>query len=311
MKPPMVTEDLHLYKPQTAIRMYGPAEGLKSPLAGQNPPTGAIIDYWLKQKPKGAVKIEILDGAGHLLRTYLSTRLKENEQPPDPDDEKPKPEIEADAGLNRFVWDLRPEPVHTLENYYLYELRNGARGPLVMPGEYQVRVTVDGKTAQEKFSVTMDPRVTTSPADLQKQFDFVTHVQQQMDRVYRSIERMVTLRAEIRTITKRPGSSPELLRAGNDLDKKIAAIQDALVDFRIQSNEESLAYPLGLDGKLAGLAGAAEAEADAAPTQAMYQVFERLNEQLTAQLNRWTELEKTEAAALQKEIAGQKTGSVP
>src|SRR5206468_7889224 len=119
--------DLHLYRPQTAMRLYGPAEAPKSPLSGQNPPTGAIFDFWLKQKPKDEVKVEVLDANGRVLRIYSSKKLKQAEQPPDPDDEKPKPEIEPVEGLNRFVWDLRPESVHRIENYYLYELQPGTR----------------------------------------------------------------------------------------------------------------------------------------------------------------------------------------
>jgi photosystem II stability/assembly factor-like uncharacterized protein len=306
-------EALHLYTPQTAVRLHGPADPPKSPLAGQNPPAGAIIDYWLRAKPKSELRIEVMDAAGKVIRRYSSKKLKERDAPPDPDDEKPKFEIEPEEGLNRFVWDLHTQNIVTVPNYYLYEEQGGVRGPMVVPGSYQVRITADGKATTANFDVKLDPRVTVSPADLQKQFDFVTGVQQQLDHVYRTVDQMLALRAGIKAVNQRLPDNTQakhLAELGVQLDQKIAIIQDALIDFKIQANEDSLAYALGLDGKLAALAATVEGEADAAPTQSEYQVLAKYNEQLTAQMNKWQSLVSTDLTAIQKLAAEQNISAI-
>ncbi len=306
-------EALHLYTPQTAIRIYGPAEAPKSPVAGQNPPSGAIIDYWLKEKPKDELKIEIMDAAGKVIRSYSSKKLKERDAPPDPDDEKLKFEIEPDEGLNRFVWDLHTQNIATLPNYYLYEEQGGVRGPMVVPGTYQVRITANGKPATAKFEVKMDPRVTVSPADIQKQYDFVSGVQQQLDHIYRTVDQMLALRAAIKNVNQRlpdTAQAKRLAELDTQLDRKIATIQDALINFKITANEDSLAYALGLDGKLAALAATVSGEADAAPTQSEYQVLAKYNEQLTAQMNKWQSLVSGDLASIQKLAAEQNISAI-
>ena len=306
-------EAMHLYTPETAIRLYGAAEAPKSPIAGQNPPAGAIIDYWLKDKPKGEVKIEVMDAAGKVIRTYSSKKMKERDAPPDPDDEKLKAEIEPEEGLNRFVWDLHTQNIVTVPNYYLYEGQGGVRGPLVLPGSYQVRVTADGQSASAKFDVKLDPRVNTSAADLQKQFDFITGVQQQLDHIYRTVDQMLALRAGIKAVNQRLPDTPQakhLAELGTQLDQKIGAIEDTLINFRIQANEDSLAYALALDGKLAALASTVAGEADAAPTQSEYQVLAKYNEQLTAQMTKWQALVATDLAGVQKLAAEQNISAI-
>src|SRR5271170_3279771 len=91
-----------------------PAEHDSLKGTAQNPPTGAVIYYYLKDAPKpGAeTKLEILDASGKVIRKYSSAELERLDEPPDPDDKKPEKEIKPEAGLNRFVWDLRYEEAH-------------------------------------------------------------------------------------------------------------------------------------------------------------------------------------------------------
>ena len=85
--------------------------------------------------------------------------MKAKEEQLDPDDDKPKPELELKAGLNRFVWDLRYEGAPRVPDYYLYEYETGSHGPLALPGQYTVRLTVDGKTLTQPLEVKLDPRL--------------------------------------------------------------------------------------------------------------------------------------------------------
>ena len=107
-----------------------------------------MIYFSLKDAPKEATetKLEILDSSGKTIRRYSSAETKRLDEPPDPDDKKPEKEIKPEAGLNRFVWDLRYEEAHRVPGYYLWEYGGGARGPVAAPGQYQVRLTVGSES---------------------------------------------------------------------------------------------------------------------------------------------------------------------
>ena len=114
---------------------------------------------------------------------------------------------------------------------------------------------------------------------------------------------MRDVRTQLKDLRERLPETPpakRIVSAAEDLDKKIGTVQDELVDFRITSNEDSLAYPLGLDGKLAGLAMAVEGTADAAPTQPDYDVFQIFSRRLDDELTKWSGIKSKDLPALQK-----------
>ena len=100
-------------------------------------------------------KIEILDASGKVIRKYSSAEYNSLEEPLDPDDKKPEKQIKPEAGLNRFVWDLRYEEAHRVPGYYLWEYGSGARGPVAVPGHYQVRLTVGGQSQTAAFDLKL------------------------------------------------------------------------------------------------------------------------------------------------------------
>jgi photosystem II stability/assembly factor-like uncharacterized protein len=151
---------------------------------GENPPDGAIIDYYLGPSASGPVTLEILDAAGTLVRRYASTEAPEppltGQQVPDywP---RPPQVLSAAPGLHRFVWDLRyPRPAGVRLGYPIAAIAHNTpaepRGVWVLPGQYTVRLTVNGQTSSAPLTVRMDPRVTTSDADLRSQFQVATRI---------------------------------------------------------------------------------------------------------------------------------------
>ena len=169
-------KDAFLYTPATAYRIQAGASGERHPSkrTGQNPPAGAVIYYYLKDAPKAdtEAKIEILDASGKVIRKYSSAEYNTLEEPLDPDDKKPEKQIKPEAGLNRFVWDLRYEEARHVPGYYLWEYGSGARGPVAVPGHYQVRLTVGEQTQTAGFDLKLDPRVKVSQADLEAAIQF-------------------------------------------------------------------------------------------------------------------------------------------
>jgi photosystem II stability/assembly factor-like uncharacterized protein len=300
--------DVQLYTPAAAYRMHNEEDPPKPVLVGQNPPAGAVLYYLLKDAPKDETTIEILDATGNVVRKYSSKKTQELEEPLDPEDKKPEKQVKPEAGLNRFLWDLRYEGTSRVPDYYLFEYKGGARGPLAVPGKYQVRLTVDGKSQTAALELKLDPRVKVEQADLQKQFDLLIQVRDQLSHVYDAVNQIEDVRAQVAGLKRRlPESSNTKLfvTAAGDLDQKLLAVRDDLVQMKIKANEDSLAYPQKVDSKLAFLAITVGDESDSAPTEAAYRQFDKLKKQTDDLLARWAEIQKTDLAGFQKMAAGQ------
>jgi photosystem II stability/assembly factor-like uncharacterized protein len=306
------SSDVFLYKPGEAYRFYSQEEPAKHLLSGKNPPLGAAIYFYVKQAPKeddaNGVKIEILDSKGSVVRTYSSKKDVPLEEPRDPDDEKPKKEIKLEDGMNRVVWDLHYEDAHTVPGYFLYEYKDGAKGPMALPGEYKVRLTANGKTLTEPFEVKLDPRVKVAPADLEKQFELLSSIHTQLNRVYDAANQIEDVRAQLKGLARRlpeEASARQVRESAGSLAQKLTEVGGKLVNLKIKANEDALAYAPAIDGKLAYLAMAVASQSDSAPTDAEYHLFDRLKKQSDDYLAQWSELQKSDVAGFQKQLAGQ------
>jgi hypothetical protein len=299
-------KDVFLYTPGTAYRIQAGASGPRqtSKRVGQNPPAGAVIYYYLKDAPKAdtEAKLEILDASGKVIRKYSSTEYNTLEEPPDPDDKKPEKELKPEAGLNRFVWDLRYEEARHVPGYYLYEYGSGARGPVAIPGNYQVRLTVGGQTQTAPFELKLDPRVKVSQEDLEAQLKLLLGTRDELSRVYDSVNQIQDVRAQLAGLKRRlpeNASAKNIVTAADDLEKKLVAIREDLINLDITANEDSLAYPPQLDAKLAYLAMDA-GTADSTPTEAEYRQFEKLKRQSGEFIARWEDVQRRDLASFQK-----------
>ena len=299
-------KDAFLYTPGTAYRIQAGAGGERhvSKTRGQNPPAGAVIYYFLKDAPKAdtEAKIEILDASGKVIRKYSSAEFPSLEEPPDPDDKKPEKELKPEAGLNRFVWDLRYEEARRVPGYYLWEYGGGARGPVAVPGHYQARLTVGGQSQTTGFDLKLDPRVQVSQADLEQQFNLLIQTRDELNRVYDTVNQIQDVRSQLAGLKRRlpeNAGAKTIVGAADDLEKKMVAVREDLINLTIDANEDSLAYPPQLDAKLAYLAMDV-GTADSAPTEAEQKQFEKLKRQSGELIGRWEDLQRRDLAAFQK-----------
>jgi photosystem II stability/assembly factor-like uncharacterized protein len=302
------SQSVFLYAPATAYRMHNVnVEEVAKPVAvGENPPPGAVIYYYVKEAPKGEVTIEILDSAGNVARKYSSKKTTDLDEPLNPEDKKPEKQIKAEAGLNRFVWDLRYEGANRVPDYYLFEYKDGARGPLAVPGKYQVRLTVDGKSLTAPLELKLDARLNVAQADLQKQFDLAIQIRDQISRVYDAVNQIQDVRSQVDGLKRRlPDGAKPVQTAAADLDQKLLSVRDDLFQAKIKANEDSLAYPQKVDSKLASLALVVSDGTDSAPTEASVRQFDKLKRRADDALARWAEIQRTDLAAFQKLAAGQ------
>jgi hypothetical protein len=297
---------VHLYTPAPAYRIQAGEGGERHPSkrTGQNPPVGALVYYYVKDAPKAGTetKVEILDAAGKVIRKYSSTETELLDEPLGPDDKKPEKEIKPEAGLNRFVWDLRYEPAHRIPGYYLWEYGSGAKGPVAVPGQYQIRLTVGSEAQTAPLEVKLDPRVKVSQSDLQQQFDLLSQVHEELNQVYDAVNQIQDVRSQVAGLKRRlpeNASTKAISTSADDLEKKLVAVRDEMVNLTISANEDSLAYPPQIDAKLAYLAIDA-GSADSAPTEAEQQEFEKLKRESGQLLSRWADLQRRDLAAFQK-----------
>jgi hypothetical protein len=168
-----------------------------------------------------------------------------------------------------------------------------------MPGHYQVKLTVAGKAYISPLELKLDPRIKTPEADLQKQFDLAMKIRQRVNEAHDAVNQMRDLRSQLHALRARLANdlkAKPVLDAAEALDKKMAPVEDEIIQSKIKSSEDSLNYPLKLDAKYIALASIVES-ADTAPTQQSYDLLDTLNPLLEVQLARWKEIVGKDVAA--------------
>jgi len=193
----------YLVKPETAVRVrFGTNDPTPWPPeipAGENPPPGAILDYYLPQDAAGPVALDILDGAGKVVRSYSSD---DPVLQPDPALDRaaydlvcrqhpgatdcglplywpgPQQRLSAGAGMHRFAWDLRYQPIAVTNLSEMGDVDatgavphrslHSVAAPWAAPGRYTVRLTVAGQAFTQPLALRLDPRVRTPAAGLQQ-----------------------------------------------------------------------------------------------------------------------------------------------
>jgi hypothetical protein len=165
--------------------------------AGENPPPGAIFYYYLKSPTQDEVKLDVLDAKGQVVRSYSSK--DQPFTPPTPPAFpmywfKPEEPLSIAAGMHRFVWDVRysappvAQPGYSMFTVAGRDVPREPSGPQALPGNYTVRLTVDGKAYTQPFNLTMDPRVKTTPQDLEKQFSLELKLVQALQQANQAVD---------------------------------------------------------------------------------------------------------------------------
>jgi photosystem II stability/assembly factor-like uncharacterized protein len=315
----LVGSDAHLFVPAPAVRSRMGRVRRRRNAIGENPPNGAILYYYLKDEPQEPIKLEVLDGTGKVIRTLSSEEKKDDSRQAEWDRDDAEDYIPAKAGLNVFAWDLRyAEPVKIPKAVYD---EGEPVGPLVLPGSYQVRLTVGGKTTSQHVSVSMDPRVKTSAEDLQKQFDLMLKLRDRQDAMNKAVFALRDLRNQLLALEKRltplePAKADTKGQAKNPLieqsaalRKQLGSIEDELINANATASEDELHFPTKLNSKF-GYLDAAVDSADAAPTAGELAVFEELDGQLETQLARWNAVSSKDLPALNEALRNANTAIV-
>ncbi len=294
-------DPFHLYRPAAAIRLHFAEQVDRKRPVGDNPPKGAILYYYLKDKPaeKEEITIEIFDAQGKRIRRLSNHKENKEEQPQEwPDLEHVADVLPAQAGMNRFAWDFRYDsPVQIPGAFYVGD---PPLGPLVIPGTYQVKLTVKGASQTVPLEVKPDPRLQNSPADMAKQIELALKVQQDIDALHIAVNQIRQLRNNLETLQKWAGqgsSATEVIAAARALDQKITPVEQMLIQVKMKSSEGNLRYPNMLNEQYYSFNDLIQGD-DGAPTAQQLQVFEELHNRLQVQLAQWQEIVRADVPAL-------------
>lgn len=314
------------YKPGKALRVQLDLNG-DTPLppempAGQNPPNGALLDFYLKTAPADDITLAIYDGAGQLVREF-STKPENHvaEPPPNVPDYwigHPEPLTRA-AGMNRFLWDLRYAPPSALRhNYAISAMYQGTPaeplGALVVPGVYEARLTVVGKVYKQPLEVELDPRVNTSKEALDRQFKLERKATAMVDATFELHHQAVVLRDAIASDAKKlQNQSPETVSALKDFDKKILPLQGAEGGRGGGGGAPGVRQRPAfstLNGEFGSLATVVDS-ADSDITSTMESTYSDYCRGLQTVVKAWNDMVEHDLPAINEELGKQKLSALP
>ena len=256
--------------------------------AGNNPPDGVIVHYAFKEKPEGEVTLTFLDQDGNEIRTFSSKK----------DDKKKAPTIKAEAGANRFVWNMRLPDATMIEGDEVS--KTFVTGPKVAPGRYQVRLTMGDQSLTESFEILGDPRVGATQEDFEAQFALQKQIHDKISAAHAGVGKIRAIRAQVEGWEKRLDDE-EFKQQAEAFKQKLSNIESQIVQTKAKGPKDRLKFPVMLNSKLASLQGVV-ASAEGRPNQQSYDLYQDLAARVDAALAELDELLASDLAALNDKI---------
>jgi hypothetical protein len=310
--------DAYLLRPRNAVRARWDVSQ-DTPLppetpAGDNPPDGAIVDYFLKSVPAGDIKLSIYDSQNHLVREFTDVAPAIDKAPANAPEYwfAPQAALSKKAGVNRFTWDLRYPAMKTMRYSYYGNLldyieytgsehaipgkfpRELQPGPFVVPGQYTLALTTNGRTYRQPLTVTLDPRVQASQSDLVRQLDIEISISDQMAATYDAYEQVRALRQAIADRKKSVNpDSANTDTTNKDAIEALKGLDDQAADIGDGKPDDLGMGPLNRE--LARLAFMIES-GDARPAALLEASVEQHCQALGKRLAQWRELNQEKIA---------------
>jgi len=336
----------HLFEPAAVYRVGGGGFDPGAAAArnqGTNPPGGAVVYYFLDKAPTPEAakkaRLEILDRDGKAVRSFSGkpagtkpaekaearTEGEEEEETAPPEgvlkktaegtaaatekqakkEDEEEQQAPMEAGLNRFVWDLFYSKGKTFPGMILWS--GDPIVPTVLPGDYQVRLTMGDVTRTAPLKILKNPRGTVTLEDLEVQHRFLMDVRAKLDETHDAIRQVRDVRGQLDGLKKRiedleaPGAESKhakVLEAAKALDEKMTEVEEALYQTRNRSPQDPLNFPVRLNDKLNALAASVGGFGDARPTDQAVQVKEELTRAIDAELAKLAQIFASDLPAL-------------
>jgi photosystem II stability/assembly factor-like uncharacterized protein len=284
--------DVWLYSPRTAFR------------GGDL--SGATIDYYLRTVPEGEVTLDIVDSNGNAVRSY---RGEAGDEPAgggeggffESSDVK---RIPVKQGLNRFEWNLREEAIELPEGVVHW---GGTPGLIVVPGAFEIRLTIGDWTQTRPLVVELNPSLSTSVAELREQNELGTQVANEIELLFDVLGDLRDVKTQSSAIVARMEKAgqdnDEVSEAAKALDEKLTTIEEKITQVKSKSGQDPINFPPMIDNQLTTLYGYI-VRSDHPPTAGAYQRFEDLKPELAALRAEFQELVASDIAAFNRLVAG-------
>ncbi|MCX6551670.1 MAG: glycosyl hydrolase [Acidobacteria bacterium] len=294
-----------------AVYLFAPPDAMRSVSRGVS------VDYYLKSAPE-KVSLEIVDAQGAVVNSYVGMPEKEGakpEAPPSEEDVRPQPpRVPVKAGMNRFLWDMRYAGAKDFPGMIFWA--GSVRGPAAPPGTYEVRLTVGAEAKTQSFRITRNGALAeVTDSDLREQFtlakqisDKVTSANEAIVRI-RDVKKQLADRAAALRAKEKGRNSSLVALTIEALVEKLTNVEGEIYQYRNQSSQDPLNYPIKLNNKLAALQGVVES-GDGKPTEQSYAVYKELSGRLEEQLAKLAALVKTDVPALSRELVKKQVDQV-
>jgi hypothetical protein len=308
----------NLFRPAVAFRVkrstYPDTPLPPDEPTAKNPPDGAVIEYSLGQQASGAITLEVLDPAGKLVRRISSTDKPDVTQSQLEKQHIPlywmreAKTLATSEGAHRWVWNLHyPSPVSAQHEFPIaavpHDTPRNPLGPTALPGQYTVKLTVNGQSSSAPLTVKLDPRVKTPLAALQQKLALETRLANALSRSSEAVLQAKSVRGQIKKLsTQANGSASESLKT---LDAKLAAFLDGPE----KPPPTSTRGAKDVNGDIYSLYGAASGndsvakDADAAPTVALVNAASKAESELAPIQKAWEQI-KPEITVLNQQLKG-------
>jgi hypothetical protein len=330
-QPVITATDSYLFKPGDLVRGGGgatisywlkkPAQNLKLEILDSSGRVIRSIDGAMPKAPAAPGADASPSGAGSAGTTPApsvpgtpaaapapGTPPAGEEQPQEDEDDFPRrgPQTASmAAGLQRFTWDVRHQPVVNFPGMVLWGATTN--GPMALAGSYQARLTVDGKPQTASFELKKDPWRNVSDADLREQFDLATRIRDKVNEANNSVIQIRHLKQQLDDRTKQT-SNADVKAIAEQFAKELTTVEESVYQVRNRSNQDPLNFPIKTNNRLASLLRVVEA-GDGKPIGNVEPIFNDLQGELKAETDR---LQRTIATYLQRfNQAAQRAGLKP
>ena len=293
----ILAKNWHVFSVNDAYRSEGGGRsrnrggGSAMPNMGENPPSGVVFNYFLKEGTDTAdLKITIYDKKNKPIKTFSKSAKEMSDK------------IEYASGMNQFVWDMNYPPGEKTDGMILW---NGGIGSAkAAPGKYQAKFTLGKDSAWVPFVIKPNPNYAITEADYDAQTAFLLQVRDKFNEVQNSIKDIRAVRGQITDFTSRleGENAKEIKKMADSIQKQLTSIEEALYQTKSKSGQDVLNFPIRLNDKLAGLYGVA-ASGQNAPSKQAREAFAELAGQADVQINHLKKVLSADVSSLNRLIS--------
>jgi len=291
----LAEKEFHLFKPMPSYRMGGGGRrgGGSSKTEGKNHPGGVMVNFYLQEAPADSidVKLSIHEKDGTLIEEYSSKSKERSSRLGD-----------LKAGGNMFSWDMRYPDADSFDGMIFWS--GSLAGPMAMPGDYKVKITIGDVAQEQSFTILKDPRSETTMAGFKEQFEFLMDVREKVTEAHQAINDIRAIRKQLghfKGLWKDQEDKKELMDKANEIEKAIGEIEKELYQTKNRSRQDPLNFPIRLTNKLAHL-NSLNGRGDFPPTQQSIEVKNELTKRIDQQLGEFSKIKTSDLPAFNQMV---------